>query len=127
MDLMRAKNVKFSELENEIKRQLQGYGEAAFKATEKGLDEAAEYLVKELSKNSPKKTKKYSKNWKVKKNYKTRRYVGNSTMVKGEKGEIPLANILEYSTVRGKPHIQKTVDEATNKIATIIVNNLKNT
>jgi hypothetical protein len=112
-------------LSAEIKKILGDYGDTVFELSEDGLDEAEEILINELEQNSPTGvTNKYKKGWKSKK-YKGRRFVGNTTTVKGKKGDIPLSNILEFSTTKGNPHIQKSFENVANKMANAITNKLK--
>lgn len=103
------------------------------KALNKGLDKAAERLLKEYE-NSPltpndTKTKgnQYKKSFAVNQKYKNARYVGNTKTVKYNGRDVPLSNILEYSE-NGKPHIVKIYesieDELTAIISNIIVSNI---
>lgn len=99
-------------------------------ATESGLDEAAQVFIKNAPAFSPKKTGKYARNWRVKqtkKKYRLRRYVGNTTKVEDVEWEkqIPLINILEYSTIRAKPHVQKIFDASVEGMIDAIKRNLK--
>ena len=106
---------------------LREYGDVVYEATEEGLDAAVKVLVKNLKIASPQKTGEFAKSWKSKgKKYKLVRYVGNTTTVQGKKGEkIALANILEYSTTRGKPFIKRTYENSINEMAEAVVNEIK--
>jgi len=115
------------ELEGAISEILEEYGDAVFKATEEGLTNAEKILIKNLKEASPEGiTKQFKKHWKGKgKKYKLRRYVGNTKMVKGKKGKIPLANILEYSDKHGKPFIRQTFAKSIRQMAKAIVDEVK--
>ena len=89
---------------------------------------AEKVLIQNLKAASPKgKAKDYHKSWKGKgKKYKLRRYVGNTKMVQGASGEIPLSNILEYSSK--SPHqgeIKRTYEESINEMAAVMVAEIK--
>lgn len=114
-------------LDDAIMKILEEYGDVVYQATEEGLSAAEKILVNNLKNSSPKSSGDYSKKWKGKgKKYKLKRYVGNTKMVKGKKGEIPLSNILEYSTK--SPHqglIKRTHDSSIQEMARAIVNEIK--
>ena len=103
------------------------YGDVIFIATEDALDAASDVLIRNLKAASPKKSGKFAKNWKSKgREYKLRRYIGNSTTVFSDKhGEIALANILEYSTTRAKPFIKETFENSVPEMAQAMVNKVK--
>jgi len=121
-------------LQSAIENILRDYGDVVYEATAEGIKAAEKVLIKNLKaaspsiKNPPKGyvKKNFAKNWKGKTSRdKLRRYVGNTTTVTDKKGnEIPLANILEYSTTRGKPFIKKTheasIDEMANAVVAVI-------
>lgn len=108
---------------------LEEYTDTIYQATEKGLDAGEKYLIDELKSTSPKSEGggDYAKSWKSKgKKYKLKRYVGNVKLVKGKKGEIPLSNILEYSTK--SPHqglIKRTYEASSDGITRAIINEIK--
>lgn len=119
-------NIDIDCLEGAIGDILRDYGDLVYKATEEGLDAAGKILLNNLKIASPKKTRDFAKSWKSKgKKYKMRRYVGNTKMVQGSKGEIPLSNILEYSTVRGKPFIKQTYESSIKEMAAAVVTEIK--
>ena len=114
------------QLSNAISDILAAYGDVVYIVTEEGLDKAEKVLIDNLKSATPKKTGKFAKAWKSKgKKYKLRRYVGNSTTVKGKSGEIPLANIFEYSTTRGKPCIKETFQKSIEPMAQAVVSEIK--
>ena len=109
---------------------LDEYQEQVTISTEKGLDNAANVFIKYAKTKSPRRTGNYAKNWKMKPKdakYKLRRYVGNTTTVKGKKSDaIPLINILEYSTkANRRPHVQKILDASVPEMVKAIENSLK--
>lgn len=119
-------NIDIDYLEVAIGDILRDYGDLVYKATEEGLDAAEKILLNNLKIASPKKSGDFAKSWKSKgKKYKMRRYVGNTKMVQGSKGEIPLSNILEYSTVRGKPFIKQTYESSIKEMAAAVVTEIK--
>ncbi len=128
-----SRKVDIDNLEIAIADLLTEYGDVVYKATEGGLTAAEKVLIKNLKATSPDKNKKtgatgeYKKSWKSKgKKYKLKRYVGNTKMVKGKSGEIPLSNILEYSTK--SPHqglIKRTYEKSAEEMAQAVVNEIK--
>ena len=119
--------IDIDNLEVAISEIMEEYGEVVFKATEKGIKAGEKVLINNLKAKSPKDSGGYKKAWKGKrKKYKLKRYVGNTKTVKGKKGEIPLSNILEYSSnSKHKGLIKKTYNESVNDIARAIIDELK--
>ncbi len=119
--------ININNLEVAVAELLQEYGDVVYKATEEGLNVAEKVLIKNLKANSPKASGGYSKAWKSKgKRFKLKRYVGNTKTVRGRKGEIPLSNILEYSTK--SPHqglIKRTYEKSIDEMARAVVNEIK--
>ena len=126
-----AKKVDVNNLEVAIADILRDYGDVVYQATEEGLTAAEKVLIKNLKADSPKSAGKdggeYAKSWKGKgKKYKLRRYVGNTKMVPGKSGEIPLSNILEYA--EKSPHqglIKRTYESSINQMAAAVVAEIK--
>lgn len=122
-----AKKVDVNNLEVAIADILREYGDVVYQATEEGLTAAEKVLINNLKANSPKDKGEYAKSWKGKgKKYKLRRYVGNTKTVQGKSGEIPLSNILEYSSK--SPHqgkIKRTYEESINEMAAAMVAEIK--
>lgn len=118
--------VGVSNIERAISDALEDFADYTFKATDKALDVGAKILIQDLKSASPVgATKEFAKSWKKKKKYKLKRYIGNTKMVKGAKSEIPLANILEYSTVHGQPFIKRTYNNSIDKIAMAIIDEVR--
>lgn len=102
------------------------YSESVDTAIKNGVDEAANCFIKNAQELSPKDTGEYKNSWAVKDSKpKYRRYVGNTKQVKGKKGMIPLINILEYSTTRGRPHVRKAAQASKAGILQIFEKHLK--
>jgi len=122
-------------LQSAIENILRDYGDVVYEATAEGIKAAEKVLIKNLKaaspsiKNPPKGyvKKNFAKNWKGKTSRnKLMRYVGNTTTVTDKKGgEIPLANILEYSTTRGKPFIKQTYESSIDEMAAAVVAEIK--
>lgn len=122
-----SKSIDINNLDTEISKIMEEYGDVIFKVTDNAMGAGEKVLIKNLKDASPKgRSGKFAKGWKGKgKKYKLKRYVGNTTMVRSRGKEIPLSNILEYSTKRGKPFIAKTYQSSVNEIARAIVNEIK--
>lgn len=119
-------NINIDDLAVSIEELLDDYSDEIYFATNEGLDEAEKVLIKNLKAASPKNTGEFAKSWKGKgKKYKLRRYVGNTKMVDGKKGSIPLSNILEYSTVRGKPFIKDTYEKSIPEMRDAIIKSIE--
>ena len=113
---------KIDSLADEITKALREYSDNVFSATEEGLNQAQRYLIRQLRNATPKDTGEFRKGWiGTGKKYKGIRLIGNTKTVKGKKGkEVPLSNIFEFSTTRGKPFIRKTRESAENEIVNIL-------
>jgi len=123
-----AVKVDIDNLEVAIADILREYGDVVYQATEEGLTAAEKVLIKNLKAASPEgPSKKYKKSWKSKgKKYKLRRYVGNTKMVPGKSGEIPLSNILEYA--EKSPHqglIKRIYESSIDQMAAAVVAEIK--
>lgn len=121
-------SVDINNLNVAVAELLEEYGDVVYQATEAGLTAAEKVLIRNLKAASPKgKAKDYHKSWKGKgKKYKLRRYVGNTKMVQGASGEIPLSNILEYSSK--SPHqgkIKRTYEQSISEMAAAVVAEIK--
>ena len=121
-----AKKINIDDLEIAIEDILDDYSDDIYFLTEEGLNEAEKVLIDNLKAASPKDTGDFAKAWKGKgKKYKLRRYVGNTKMVQGKKGPIPLSNILEYSTTHGKPFIKKTYEQSISAMREAIIKTIE--
>ncbi|MPM44577.1 hypothetical protein SDC9_91256 [bioreactor metagenome] len=115
------------DLQEAIAEKLREYGDLVYQATEKGLDKAEKVLINEMKKESPKKSKEFSKSWKgTGKKYKLIRFVGNTKTVRSKGRNIPLTNIFEYSTTNHQqPFIKKTFEKSIDKMAAAVVAEIK--
>ena len=120
-------NINIDNLDNASSDILKDYGDVVFTATEKGLNSGQKILINNLKSSSPKLSGQYKKSWKGKsKRYKLKRYVGNTKLVKGKSGDIPLSNILEYgSDSEHKGLIKKTYNQSINGIAQAMIAEIK--
>lgn len=120
-------SIKVSNFADAISDILDDYMDSVYEATEEGLAAAEKVLVGELKKATPEKTGKFAKGWRgTGKKYKLMRFVGNEVTVKGKNGkEISLANIFEYSVIRGRPFIKATYENNLDKIYTAAVAAIK--
>lgn len=124
--------VKANNLSQAISDILEEYGETVYLATEDALDAAAYALSDELKAETPgdpPHKQNFAKRWKVagaEGKYKLMRFVGNTTVVSDKKSQqISLANIFEYSTVRGHPFIKKTFENSVDKMARAAVDTIR--
>ena len=118
--------IDIDDLAVSIEELLDDYSDEIYFATEEGLEKAEKVLINNLKAASPKDSGDFAKSWKGKgKKYKLRRYVGNTKMVDGKKGPIPLSNILEYSTVRGKPFIKSTYEKSMPEMRDAIIKSIE--
>lgn len=128
-------SIDVSELDKAISKLMEEYGDQVYKVSNEALGAGEKILINNLKAASPEiknppdgyVKKRFKNNWKgTGKKYKLKRFVGNTTAVKSKKSdEIPLSNVLEYSTVRGKPFIKKTYESSVNAIANAIINEIK--
>ena len=122
--------INIDDLAVSIEELLDDYSDEIFFATDEGLNDAEKVLINNLKAASPigkgPDGGEFAKSWKGKgKKYKLRRYVGNTKMVDGKKGKIPLSNILEYSTVRGKPFIKDTYEKSIPEMRDAIIKSIE--
>lgn len=120
----KASSVSVEKFEQELYQALKEYGDAVYIASDKALDAGVKILKNNLKDATPRDRPEMYKQWKSKK-YKGERYVGNDAMVQGKKGEIPLSNILEFSTKRGHPFIRETYERSINEAVQAYINTLK--
>lgn len=119
--------LKADTLSDAIASVMKEYGDIIFKAADDGVDEAAKALAQAERLATPRDTGNMAKGWKVEaKKYKMVRFVGNNTTVTSKAHEdISLANIIEYSTTRGKPFIKRTYESNVDRIARIIMGRIQ--
>lgn len=119
--------IKTDGIELALEDILKNYQDLLTSATEEGLDDAAEIFLKNAESMSPRRTGDYARSWAVKeKKYRLRRYVGNTKAVKGKKSDaVPLINVLEYSAVRGRKHVQKIFNASLNGMVEAIAKKIE--
>ena len=104
-----------TELADTLDGLLKTYLHVSFEKRQEGLEAGAEVLVRALETVTPRDTGEMASGWRVKTNYKDRRYVGNTRTAKGTvhrkrkngtRGDgrtgVPLSNVLEYA--ENSPH-----------------------
>ena len=125
-----------AEFDTAITEVIGAYRFKALEAIAKSADEGANIFIAEAKKVSPpfegesksKSSVRYRDCWAIKNRPKAKyvRSVGNSKKVKGKNNtSIPLINILEFSSVRGRPHVSKAVENSKNKIFDLFMNNIE--
>lgn len=123
-----------AEMDEAIMKIIGNYRTRVLEAMEKGAEEGANLFIKEAQKVSPpfegtsKGSPRYRDCWAIKNRPKAKyvRSVGNSKKVKGKNNtNIPLINILEFSTVRGRPHVAKAVQNSAGQILELFQSKLE--
>ena len=96
--------------------------------TEKAVDKAAKLVKAKLVLASPSGTGfggHLKDSWKIKKGN-GRRFIKNSKKVKGKgSANIPLVNILEYSTKHGHPFVDETLRSSENEVKSIFEQSMR--
>ena len=116
-----------AEMDTAIMEVIGAYRTKALEAIAKGAEDGAKIFIEEAKKVSPpfegtsksKDSTRYRDCWAIKNRPKAKyvRSVGNTKLVRGkDNSQIPLINILEFSTVRGRPHVSKTVQNSQEQI-----------
>lgn len=111
--------IKSNEFAVELSSILHGYGMKITDGVSKAVTQAGKFAVKEVRQNSPKRTGKYAKSWKVKKE-KTGVGKRNTKVIIHNKDCYQLSHLLEnghagphgVGRVEGKPHIEPARDAA---------------
>lgn len=123
-----------SEMDEAIMGVIGMYRSLILDAIEDTGDEGANLFIKEAQKVSPpfegnsKGKPRYRDCWAIKVRPKAKyvRSVGNTKKVKGKNNtNIPLINILEFSTVSGRPHVGKAVENSKNQILQLYISKLE--
>lgn len=125
-----------SEMDEAIMEVIGSYHAKALEAISKGAEDGAKIFIEEAKKVSPpfdgesksKSKTRYRDSWAIKDRPKAKyvRSVGNAKKVKGKNNtNIPLINILEFSTVRGRPHVGKAVENSRNRIFELFMSYLE--
>ena len=125
-----------TEMDEAIMEVIGAYRTKALEAISKGAEDGAKIFIEEAKKVSPpfegesksKDSTRYRDCWAIKNRPKAKyvRSVGNSKRVKGKNNtNIPLINILEFSSVRGRPHVSKAVQNSKNRIFQLFMSYLE--
>lgn len=123
-----------AEMDEALMKIIGNYRTRVLEAMEKGAEEGANLFIKEAQKVSPpfegtsKGSPRYRDCWAIKNRPKAKyvRSVGNFKKVKGKNNtNIPLINILEFSTVRGRPHVAKAVQNSAGQILELFQSKLE--
>lgn len=116
--------ISINDLAAAIQKELDDYGKAVITSSEEALDAGAKVIQDALKEASPRRRPVFYKTWRVQK-YKSERFIGATATVSGRSGEIPLTNILEFSTKHGHPFIQTTYERAIPAATQAYMNTLK--
>ena len=108
------------DFEKLVTEALKEIGAETRERTEKALDNAADYLLIELEKATPKDLGKTQDKWERTTKYKGVRYINNTSV--NDNG-IPIVNLLEYSS-KGNPFMRRTVDRLAPQIIKIITEDI---
>ena len=123
-----------AEMDEALMKIIGNYRTRVLEAMEKGAEEGANLFIKEAQKVSPpfegtsEGSPRYRDCWAIKNRPKAKyvRSVGNFKKVKGKNNtNIPLINILEFSTVRGRPHVAKAVQNSAGQILELFQSKLE--
>lgn len=112
-----AKSFSFLDLEKELNK----FGDEVKVNREKALDEASDYVMDKLKKNTSVRTGKTKESWERSTKYKGVRYINNTAL---NKNNIPIINLVEYSK-KGKPFARKTFDACIPQVENIFKNNIE--
>ena len=130
--MARRVTTKLSGLHEAINEAIEAYGEQILDSVSESIEQGANLFIAEAVKVSPEdKTHTghhYKDCWAIAstKYTKYRRYVGNTQKVSGKNSSsIPLINILEFSTVRGSPHVNDTIKNSKDRIFNLVKSNLE--
>ena len=125
-----------AEMDEAIMGVIGAYRTKALEAISKGAEDGAKIFMEEARKVSPpfegksksKDSTRYRDCWAIKPRPKAKyvRSVGNTKRVKGKNNtSIPLINILEFSTVSGRPHVSKAVKNSESRIFALFMSYLE--
>lgn len=114
----------FLDIEKSLITEFNQFTKEMLKNREIALDEASDYLLKNLQNNTPEDTGDTKKHWIRSTKYKGVRYINNTEESgKGKNPRIPVVNVLEFSK-NGKPFVRKTFDASIPEMENIIKKNL---
>lgn len=124
-----------ADLQEDLAKILDDWSHKVKDGIAEGVQEAANIFIRYAEAGSPKGQEetgqKYCNSWAIKpmKHAKYRRYVGNTKKVKAHytdaKPTIPLINILEFSTVRGHPHVARILESSKAEVFDCIIGKIR--
>ena len=100
---------------DEIQKAMKDINKEVLVATNKAVQESAEYVTDELIKATPVKTGELKKSWVRTTKYNNVAYIQNTKL---NKKNIPVLNLLEFGK-KGKPFVRKTFKNAVPRIEQI--------
>ena len=114
-----------------VKEALNEIVDVTYEQIDKGLDKAMDYMIDKLVAATPEGTGLTKESWKCEGKYKNVRYINNTRTrpgnpLKGEGANVPVVNLLEYSSIKGKPFVARTVQAEQQNIINIIKGEIEN-
>jgi hypothetical protein len=114
-----------------VKEALNEIMDMTYEQIDKGLDKAMDYMIDKLAAATPEGTGLTKESWKGEGKYKNVRYINNTRTrpgnpLNGEGSEVPVVNMLEYSSIKGKPFVARTVQAEQQNIINIIKGEIEN-
>lgn len=114
-----------------VKEALNEIVDMTYEQIDKGLDKAMDYMIDKLAAATPEGTGLTKESWKGEGKYKNVRYINNTRTrpgnpLNGEGSEVPVVNMLEYSSIKGKPFVARTVQAEQQNIINIIKGEIEN-
>lgn len=114
-----------------VKEALNEIMDMTYEQINKGLDKAMDYMIDKLAAATPEGTGLTKDSWKGEGKYKNVRYINNTRTrpgnpLNGEGSEVPVVNMLEYSSIKGKPFVARTVQAEQQNIINIIKGEIEN-
>lgn len=114
-----------------VKEALNEIVDVTYEQIDKGLDKAMDYMIDKLVAASPPGSGLTKNSWVGEGKYKNVRYINNTrtrpgNRLKGEGANVPVINMLEYSSIKGKPFVARTVQAEQQNIINIIKGEIEN-
>ena len=114
-----------------VKEALNDIVDVTYEQIDKGLDKAMDYMIDKLVAATPEGTGLTKESWQGEGKYKNVRYINNTRTrpgnpLKGEGANVPVVNLLEYSSIKGKPFVARTVQAEQQNIINIIKGEIEN-
>lgn len=114
-----------------VKEALNEIMDMTYEQIDKGLDKAMDYMIDKLAAATPEGTGLTKESWKGEGKYKNVRYINNTRTrpgnpLNGEGSAVPVVNMLEYSSIKGKPFVARTVQAEQQNIINIIKGEIEN-